>query len=46
MKHIIKSGRFVVNNRALFSTIQKAKDSAPAKRDYLQFSKKKLVDWG
>lgn len=46
MNHIIKTGRHVIRTRAFFSNLTKSKGSAPAPREYLQFSKKRLVDFG
>jgi hypothetical protein len=48
MRHIIKRSQPLMGGRSVFSfsELTKSKTSAPSKREYLQFSKKRLVDFG
>lgn len=43
---VCKAARGLCNLRAAFSQVTKAATSTPARRDHLQFSKHRLVDFG
>lgn len=46
MNRVARSVSKTITLRAAFSQISKAQSTAPSKREYLQFSKNKLVDFG
>lgn len=46
MNRVTRSLSSVLKLRACFSQIAKANNQAPSKREYLQFSKRRLIDFG
>lgn len=46
MNRVTRSFGKAFGMRAFFSQISKAKTQAPSRREYLQFSKSRLVDFG
>lgn len=46
MNKVSRSLNRFLTLRAAFSQITKAQNQAPSRREYLQFSKKRLVDFG
>ncbi len=46
MNRVSRSVSQVLKLRAAFSQISKAQNQSPSRREYLQFSKKRLVDFG
>jgi hypothetical protein len=46
MNRVTRSFGKAFGIRAFFSQLSKAKTQAPSRREYLQFSKSRLVDFG
>lgn len=46
ISQVVRRSRIILKNRALFSEVTKSGSQAPSKRDRLQFSKARLVDFG